>query len=232
MANQKLVLEGGAEFGGAMAAPDRRALELAGGLSAPVVIVPAAAAPDRNHQRAGGNGLRWFHSLGAENVSVSGLIDRESAARPAVVAELRQAGLIYLLGGFPGYLAQTLQGSPAWAEIQAACQSGAVLAGSSAGAMVLCEFLYDPAQGKIVPGLGSLPGVCFIPHHNTFGAAWIDRLSALLPRQTLLGVDEQTGLVCDGRTWQVLGAGDAALYRQGTVYRFRSGQVLPEGSLG
>ena len=64
-----IVLEGGAEFGGEMAAPDRRALELAGGLDVPVSIIPTAAAPDNNHQRAGENGKRWFQSLGKSSSS-------------------------------------------------------------------------------------------------------------------------------------------------------------------
>lgn len=51
-----LVLEGGAEFGGRMAEPDRRALALAGGPEAPIVIIPTAAAPDHNHERAGQTG--------------------------------------------------------------------------------------------------------------------------------------------------------------------------------
>ena len=57
-----ILLAGGAEFGGQMAAADRRAIELAGGPTAPIAIIPAAAAPDHNHQRAGANGVRWPES--------------------------------------------------------------------------------------------------------------------------------------------------------------------------
>jgi cyanophycinase len=68
-----LLLEGGAEFSGRMADPDRRAIELAGGYSALISILPTAAAPDHNHQRAGNNGYRWFRNLGATNVEVTHL---------------------------------------------------------------------------------------------------------------------------------------------------------------
>lgn len=227
----QIVLEGGAEFGGQMAVPDRKALELAGGFEAPVVIVPTAAAPDQNHTRAGSNGRRWFQSLGARRVAVSGLIDRESAGRGPVVSELHSARLIYLLGGFPAYLAETLRDTPAWQAILQAGEAGAVIAGSSAGAMVLCEHLYDPAREQVVPGLGLLPETCFLPHHNTFGQRWVGRLSALLPGRTLLGVDEQTGLVYDGERWQVLGAGRAVIYRAGFVKIYPAGEFLPVGSL-
>ena len=55
-----ILLEGGAEFGGEMESPDRRAIELAGGANAPVGIIPAAAAPANDHLNAGNNGVNWF----------------------------------------------------------------------------------------------------------------------------------------------------------------------------
>ena len=48
-----ILLAGGAEFGGRMSEPDRRAIELAGGAGAPIRIIPTAAAPDNNYVRAG-----------------------------------------------------------------------------------------------------------------------------------------------------------------------------------
>ena len=80
-----ILLEGGAEFGGEMAVPDRRALELAGALDGLISIIPTAAAPDNNHQNAGQNGKRWFESLGASRVVLLPLIDRVSANDPAIV---------------------------------------------------------------------------------------------------------------------------------------------------
>ena len=58
-----LLLEGGAEFGGRMSEPDLRAIELAGGVDVPICILPTAAAPDKNHNRAGNFGLNWFLRL-------------------------------------------------------------------------------------------------------------------------------------------------------------------------
>jgi cyanophycinase len=129
-----IVLEGGAEFGGRMAEVDRRAIELAGGTSALISIIPTAAAADNNHQRAGGNGVRWFSGLGATNVASLLLIDKVSANDTAIVDTMRRSCLIYLLGGFPGYLGQTLMGSQAWQAALDAYANGAVIAGSSAGA--------------------------------------------------------------------------------------------------
>jgi len=100
--NGYLLLEGGAEFGGQMAVPDRRAIELVGGSNALISIIPTAAALDNNHQRAGNNGVRWFRSLGATNVVLLLLIDKASANGPSIVNTLSQSRLIYMLGGFTG----------------------------------------------------------------------------------------------------------------------------------
>ena len=102
-----ILLEGGSEFGGRMEECDRRAIQLAGGAGARIRIVPTAAVPDDNHQRAGENGVRWFRSLGAVDVSSLPLTDPRSAADPRWAQELEGAQLIFILGGFPSYLAES-----------------------------------------------------------------------------------------------------------------------------
>lgn len=223
-----LLLAGGSEFGGRMAEPDRLALERAGGPAARVRVIPAAAAPDRNTERAGRNAVRWFRGLGARDVDVVPLIDRASAQNATVATELERSNLIYLLGGFTHYLGQTLAGSASERALRAAHAAGAVLAGSSAGAMVLCEQYWDPAAGELQPGLGFVPGTCFIPHHDTFGRSWPARLGPRLPGLQLIGVDEQTGMLDDGtgRTWHVAGRGRVTVYQSGAVRSCAAGERL------
>lgn len=217
-----ILLEGGAEFGGMMEIPDRKALALAGGNDARVSIIPAAAAPDNNHERAGGNGIRWFQELGATNVFVLPLIDRSSADDTAVVEALRQSKLIYLLGGFTHHLGQSLAGSGSRKAMVEALENGAVIAGSSAGAMVLCEFYYNPRANEVVDGLNLVPGACVLPHHNTFGKNWASRLKQLIPDTGLIGIDEETGILDDGpsNSWRVYGKGEITLYRSGKTDAF------------
>ncbi len=234
-----VLLQGGGEFQGQMRRSDLRAMELCGGMDAPVVIVPAAAAPDANHERAGRNGRRWFASLGARRVTVAPLIDRAGAQDAGVAALLAQARLIYLLGGFPDYLAQTLADSKAWQAVQSALSRGAVLAGSSAGAMVACAHFFDPQTRQVVPGLGAIPTGCVLPHHNTFGQLWAPLLQQELPATPLIGIDEETGMLSDaaGERWQVLGGGRVTLYlagkqftySDGMTFRLTGGFTSPEG---
>jgi cyanophycinase len=218
-----LLLEGGAEFGGRMRDPDLKAIELAGGFEAPVRIIPTAAAPDNNDQRAGNNGIRWFQRLGAKDVGSVPLIDKTSANDESIAKSLREAKLIYMLGGFTGYLGETLKGSAAWQAVLEAYATGAVIAGSSAGAMVMCEFYYDPSRGQVVEGLNLVPNAIVMPHYDTFGKGWASRLLEL-SQVTLVGIDEGTGMLDDGAgTWTVHGAGNVTLYRNQEVEIYVTG---------
>jgi len=219
-----LLLEGGAEFGGAMREPDLHAIELAGGFDSSIRIIPTAAAPDKNHLRAGNNGIRWFMSLGATDVEPVLLINDESANDPEIAETLHAAKLIYMLGGFTHYLGQTLKNSLAWESVLDAYKEGAVVAGSSAGAMVMCEYYFDPGRGVVERGLNLVPNACVLPHHNTFGKNWADKLKSLLPGVTLLGIDEYTGMLTGGAAWQVLGGGAVTVYDGDEVSVYQHGQ--------
>jgi cyanophycinase len=221
-----LLLEGGAEFGGAMAEPDRQGLALAGGPGTNVVILPTAAAPDRNHRHAGVNAVRWFQSLGASQVEVVNVIDDASAGDSKLAEKIRSGRLIYLLGGFPRYLEETLRNSRAWEAAMEAYASGAVVAGSSAGAMVLSSHYYDPDSDEVRAGLGLLPNSCVLPHHNSFGRTWAGKLLRRLPDATLIGIDEHTGALGGTMSkWSVYGAGNVTLYQGGTIHHVRAGQT-------
>ena len=144
--------------------------------------------------------------------------DRSSANDPVLAARIRTARFIYMLGGFPGHLGETLKGSLVWQAALTAYKEGAVLGGSSAGAMVMCGNYYDPYEGKVLEGLKLLPNSCVIPHHNSSGSSWAGRLAAQLPEDTLIGIDERTGLLNDSSgNWAVYGVGSVTLYRDGQI---------------
>ena len=222
-----ILLEGGAEFGGRMADVDLRAMELAGGVSAQIDIIPAAAAPDKNHLRAGANGVSWFKRLGATKVISQPLIDYQSAHDRQLASKLESSSLLYLLGGFPRHLANSLKHTRCWQSMLVAWQKGAVLGGSSAGAMVLAQHFYDPRQDQVVVGLGLLPNLCIIPHFAKFSKSWSGRLKSLLPDATILGIDEETGIINDveDKSWTVYGKGNVYLIGQG-ISEFSPGETI------
>jgi cyanophycinase len=223
-----ILLEGGAEFGGEMSQPDNRAINLAGGPAVPISIIPTAAAADNNHRRAGQNAMRWFRSLGATRVASLPLVDQASAENPEIADALRRSRMVYMLGGFPGYLAHALRATLAWGAIVQAYTDGAVVAGSSAGAMVLCEYFYDPYTGTLEAGLNLVPGCCVLPHHENAGKSWASRLLSELPGVTLIGIDERTGMIDDrdGDGWSVYGKGAVTLYRGGEILYYPRGSTV------
>jgi cyanophycinase len=171
---------------------------------------------------------RW-HDLGraqARRLDVEAVVvdvgDRADAEDPERAALVAGAGLIYLSGGNPGYLADTLRDTAVWAAIVAAWWSGAALAGCSAGAMALTSWvpsLRNPIKGGTV-GLGLLPHLRVIPHFDAFAARFPDLLTRfLLPDEgevTVIGVDEDTAFVGGPQDWTVEGRQSAwRLTKQG-----------------
>lgn len=223
-----LLLEGGAEFGGWMREPDLRAIQLAGGFEAPLRIIPMAAAPDHNHDNAGAFGTRWFESLGAKDVISIPLINKTSAKDEEIVMMLLETKFIYMLGGFTHYLGQMLKGSPAWKATVDAYNNGAVIGGSSAGAMVMCEFYYHHSEKKVYKGLNLVLNSLVLPHHNSFGKRWAPRLLKEIPNVILIGIDEETGMIDDGEnnSWNVYGRGEVTLYRDGQVEIYKVGETF------
>jgi cyanophycinase-like exopeptidase len=168
--------------------------------------------------------------LGVEAVPVV-VRDREDADDPELAALVEGAGLVYLSGGNPPYLAATLRGTRVWDAVLRAWEGGAALAGCSAGAMALtdwCPYVRDQAIAP-EPGLGVVPGVWVIPHYDRM-TEWeptlLEQVEAVLPDDaTLLGIDEETALVnLDGR-WVVHGRQKVRVL--GTEHRtYRAGETV------
>ena len=144
---------------------------LLAGRPARYVQLATAAHPD------GPDRVAYWHDLGrrqAERLGVEQIVvpvgTREEAMDPANADLVRGAGLIYLSGGDPHYLANTLRDTPLAAAIVAEWRAGASLAGCSAGAMAMTSWipsLRHPRQGA-TEGLGWLPHLRVIPHFDYF----------------------------------------------------------------
>jgi cyanophycinase len=176
------------------------------------VQLATAAVPD------GPDVVERWHRLGrqqAQRLDVEPVVldvrTRADADDPEVAAHVAGAGLIYLSGGNPGFLADTLRDTAVWSAIVDAWRAGSALAGCSAGAMVMAAWvpsIRHPREGG-TPGLALLPHVRVIPHFDAFISRVPDFLTRFLvprdPAVTVLGVDEDTALVGGPTTWSVVG---------------------------
>ena len=181
---------------------------------------------------------RWHH-LGAEQAQRLGVevvqlavSNRDDANDEELVAQVAGAGLVYLSGGHPGFLADTLRGTRLWSKIVEAWQAGSAIAGCSAGAMALTSWvpsLRHPREGG-TEGLGLLPHVRVIPHFDAFAARIPDLVTRfLLPHEsgvTLLGIDEETAMVGGPFEWEVQGRQSVWELRSAGRTEFREGSRL------
>ena len=217
-----LALHGGGEFQRGSEIGDRRLVVAAGGADARVIVVPAAAA--REHpEMAAQNGVQWFKQIGAQAAAAM-VVDARSANDAALVAVIESATLIYLPGGDPVLLVETLRGSPAWQAIVKAHERGVSLGGASAGAMALGSKMWNPHTGGLIDGLGLIP-IVTLPH---FGAEGIDRARALRGQldgaTRLFGIAERTSAIWDGSKWNVWGPGEVAEIAVDGIQSFQSGE--------
>ena len=226
-----VALVGSGEFLPAMEDVDRMLLE---GRPQRVVFLPTAAAPE------GADRVEYWVQLGVEHYRRLGVeseallvLDKSEADRPDLAARITGAGLIYLSGGSPAYLTDTLRDTEVWRAIRVAFESGAALAGCSAGAIALSAFVRDrlTLEAPLRPALGVIPDLAVLPHFDRlmrFAPQLADAVSRLLPDGAkLVGVDEDTAIVGGPRRWEVMGRQRAWLFRaDGEPLEYEAGAVI------
>ena len=194
---------------------DRRLLEESG--TGEVLVLPTAAAYE-HPERAVEWAEKWFAGLGGKARGLM-VLARPDAEDEANAAAVRASRFLYLSGGSPMHLRSVLKDSAVWQALIEAWDGGAVLAGSSAGAMVLCDPMVDPRGGAFTLGLGLVAQLAVIPHHDTWSPEKAKRTIHLAPAGLpLVAIDEQTAVIRspDG-TWSMEGAGEAVVFLDGAL---------------
>jgi cyanophycinase len=233
--NGVIALVGSGEFTPAMAEVDRGLLAATRRDRPRVAIVPTASWPDGEpvFLRWAAQGEAHFAGLGAEPVPVL-IHDRGTADDPAAAAAIFDADLIYFSGGKPNHLLDALRDSAAGSALREAHARGAVIAGCSAGAMVLgAHQLRIGGRGFLQPpvgwqdGLGLVPRLVIVPHYDAFPEALVVPLALAVPEGALVvGIDEETALVGRDGMWQVQGRGRVTIWRGSRRERHRAGTAV------
>jgi cyanophycinase len=228
-----LALVGAGEFLDTMDQVDQQLMSMAGGTR--VVVLPTASAPDGPGvpERWAKMGIDHFNRLGAQTDAVMAL-DRTACADAALAERVRVANLVYFSGGKPDYLYNTLVDTPVWDAVKEVLARGGVVAGCSAGAMIMGAYvpvfsrrLGMPAIGKWQSGFALLPGAIIVPHYNEFPEIFSGLMFGGRPAGTfLIGIDADTALVGLDGSWQVLGARRVTLRRNEEAQRFAPGQSV------
>jgi len=229
-----------------MCETDRFLLSTLGSLAARVALLPTASGLEPGMpERWNTMGVEHFVALGIEVTPVP-LIDRAHAEDQRIVAALAGADLYYFSGGNPEYLIETLRDTPAWEAIYSNYCRGAVLAGCSAGAMMLGSYalsVRSVMRGQAprwVPAMAVVPGIVVMPHFDRvadFAGQEVFRaiIDSAPANATLIGVDEDTALVraafdADALSWRVLGRQTVSVFdHNGYRAIYRAGEHVPLG---
>lgn len=222
----RLLIIGGAERRGT--AILARFVALAGGPDARIVIIAAASAdPDVVETEY----ASAFTGLGAGSVRSLRLATREAANDPAAADLLGDATGVFFTGGDQVRITTVFGGTVADRRLRSMIEDGTlVLGGTSAGAAVLAGTMIVGGYGPGVttsavrtgPGLELLPGVLIDMHFAERGR--LNRLLsavALYPQELGLGIDEDTAILTDGSSFEVLGTGSVTVVDAGAASDIR-----------
>ncbi len=169
-------------------------------------------------------GVQHYTRLGAQ-VEALPVVDRASANNPSFAEKIAASNFVFLSGGRPQYLYKSLEGSLAWQAILSVHHNHGVVAGCSAGAMIMGEGF--PGFPRFTKGFGLLPGVVIFPHFDEFSSMFVSGIKRLQKRgSTVLGIDGSTALFVNDGEKRVVGLGGVTLIARGISTRYLDGQAM------
>lgn len=194
-------------------------IDAAGGPDATIIYVPNAGGTDTVATNAG----QPWRTNGAKNVVVLFTKDRKVADSDSFTAVIKTAGGVWFEGGRQFHLVQDYGGTKTERAFMELLDRGGVVAGSSAGASILGDFMVRgaPSNDNMImdnPGyekaFGYLRNVG-IDQHVVARSRLPDLADSIVPRYpNLLAIseDEGTAWVIRGDTARIIGRNKAFVY--------------------
>lgn len=216
----------------------RRFVELSGGPTADIIVIPTAS----QIETTGADYNRIFRDLGAAQVEFLPITSRADCENPRYVDMLERATGIFITGGNQLRLSTIIGGTAIAQAIRRRNAAGVAVAGTSAGASIMSEHMIGggqsnvgPVEGAVTlaPGLG-LTNAVIIDQHFTQR----NRLGRLLTASSFnpfligLGIDEDTAaFIGPDNVLEVIGSGtvtvvDAGQITHSSMWNAKAGQAL------
>jgi cyanophycinase len=197
----------------------KKFIELAGGPSAPIVVIPTAGGDSLYDQ--GCRCIRQLVDAGALDVTVVHTYDPKEADTDAFVAPIRRARGVWFPGGRQWRLVDAYAGTRTELALVEVLERGGVIGGTSAGASILASYLMRgaPEGNRILmspgheAGFGYLRNIAVDQHVSARGRQ-LDLQEVLAAHPALLGIglDESTAIVVQRDTFTVMGPGMVFLH--------------------
>jgi cyanophycinase len=163
-----------------------------------------------------------FTSLGASKIEILNIKKRSQANDNKIIKKIDDADLIFLTGGDQLRLTSVLGGSQALEAIQKRLDTGAIVAGTSAGAAAFSDtMIYEGSseeglfKGSVLstPGFGFVKNIIFDTHFMSRGR--IGRLVQIITTNPIcigVGISENSGVILKGDgNAEVVGTGQVII---------------------
>ena len=178
-----------------------------------VVMTVATDEPEASAQKY--NSL--FRGQGIKHVNIVDVAQRDDTFNNSVLKKIRDADALFFTGGDQLNVTSLLGGSPLHDLIHERYREGFIIAGTSAGAMMMSNSMITEGRNDIAPRVGCLK---IAPGMDLIGETIIDThfsqrgrhgrlLTALAhyPQDLGIGIDEKTAICVEGDEFKVLGEG-------------------------
>jgi len=196
-----------------------RLFDLGGGRHAPLVVIPTANGAESYPEDW--PGLKMFKDFGADSITLLHTKDRKVADSEEFVKPLTTAKIVWFVGGRQWRLVDSYAHTRTQREIERVLERGGVVAGSSAGASIIADYMVRGARENnyimMAPGyeegFGLMKGVAIDQHMLTRNRQ--DDLEEVVgkhPELLGIGIDESTAIVVRGQEFEVVGAGKVAIH--------------------
>lgn len=212
-----LVVVGGGRLSGTKIL--ERFIELAGGPSARIVLVPTAGTAGSYSTKW--SGWRMFLDAGATNLAILHTRDRAEADSEAFVKPLKSAKGVWFGGGRQWRLVDSYLNTRTERAFRDVLSRGGVVGGSSAGATIQGDYLVRGARegNRIMMAPGYEKGFgylkrCVVDQHLLARKRENDLVAVVRKHPELLGIgiDESTAIVVHGDEFEVMGKSSVAIY--------------------
>ena len=183
--------------------------------SDPRITVMTVATNEPNGVGSKYNSL--FRRNGIKHVSIVDVSERDDTFSESALKKIDEADALFFTGGDQLNVTSLLGGSPLHNLIHEKINDGFIVAGTSAGAMMMSNSMITSGRNDIAPKMGCIE---IAPGMDLVGGTIIDThfsqrgrhgrlLTAIAhyPQDLGIGIDEQTAVVIRGSKFRVIGEG-------------------------
>lgn len=211
----------------------------AGGIDANIVIIPTASSIPKE---VGENYVEAFTTLGCKNITVLDIRSKEDSEKKTSIELIKNANCIMFSGGNQSKITNKIGGTTIHEILldRYKNEEGFVIAGTSAGAMVMASEMIAGGSASeafikgavtMYKGLGLIPELIIDTHfirRGRFGRQ--SEAVAKFPNLIGIGLAEDTGMVIkNGNDCTVIGSGMVIVF-DGNTLTHNNEKILEEGT--